>query len=67
MHQDEVLICFGNINQVEQMLRKTNFVVRWKPLDFMTKFMTEILHMKLNVLFSTVGGPEIGCQTLKVS
>ena len=58
-------ICNGNINQVEQMLRKMNFVVRWKPPDFL--FTTKILRMKLNVLFSNVEEPEIGCQTPNVS
>jgi len=53
MHQDEVPICNGNINQVEHMLHKTNFVVHWKPLDFL--FTTTILRMKPNVLFSNVG------------
>jgi len=65
MHQAEVPICNGNINQVEQMLCKTNFVVHWKPFDFL--FTTKILHMKPNVLFSNVGGLEIGCRTPKVS
>jgi len=47
------------------MLRKMNFVVHWKPLDFL--FTTKILRMKLNVLFSNVEEPEIGCQTPNVS
>jgi len=53
MHQDEVPICNGRINQVKQMLRKTNLVMHWQPPDFL--FTTKILRMKPNVLISNVG------------